>query len=57
MGELLLGAAQAAGWTTGNPSLLIDPSAFHAMTVEEMGVLYKVEQCWVRGPGWCVAYA
>ncbi len=40
MGKLLLGAAQAAGWTSGDPASFIDPAAFDAMTVEELGNLY-----------------
>ncbi len=41
MGKLLLGAAQAAGWKAGDPKSFIDPQAFDAMTVEELGGLYK----------------
>jgi arginyl-tRNA synthetase len=46
MGKLLLGAAKAAGWQTGDPPAFIDPrafiepKAFEAMTVEQLGALY-----------------
>lgn len=42
MGKLLLGAALAAGWKAGDPKLFIEPSAFDAMNVEELGALYKL---------------
>lgn len=41
MGKLLLGAAEAAGWKAGDPTPFIDPQAFDAMTVDELGALYK----------------
>ncbi|UDF29995.1 UNVERIFIED_ORG: arginine--tRNA ligase [Roseateles sp. XES5] len=40
MGKLLLGAALAAGWKTGDPAAFIDPGAFDAMSVEALGALY-----------------
>lgn len=42
MGKLLLGAAIAAGWETGDPTGFIDPTAIDRMTVESLGDLYKV---------------
>ncbi|PYE30016.1 arginyl-tRNA synthetase [Rhizobium sp. PP-F2F-G38] len=41
MGKLLLGAALASGWEAGDPSSFINPQVFDAMTVEELGALYK----------------
>ncbi|SFF89510.1 arginine--tRNA ligase [Ensifer sp. OV372] len=41
MGKLLLGAALAAGWKAGDPAPFIDPRAFDAMTVDELGILYR----------------
>ncbi|MBY5569568.1 arginine--tRNA ligase [Rhizobium leguminosarum] len=41
MGKLLLGAALAAGWRAGDLTSFINPLAFEAMTVEELGALYK----------------
>lgn len=41
MGKLLLGAALASGWKAGDPSSFINPQVFDAMTVEELGALYK----------------
>lgn len=40
MGKLLLGAALAAGWKTGEPAAFIDPEAFDTMSVEALGTLY-----------------
>ncbi|WP_271022981.1 arginine--tRNA ligase [Rhizobium sp. RCAM05973] len=41
MGKLLLGAALASGWKNGDPTSFINPQVFDAMTVEELGALYK----------------
>lgn len=41
MGKLLLGAAIAAGWKDGDPVPFIDPAAVGALTLAELGVLYK----------------
>ncbi len=41
MGKLLLGAALAAGWKVGDPAPFIDPRSFDAMTVDELGILYR----------------
>jgi len=41
MGKLLLGAALATDWKSGDPASFIDPSGFDGMTVDALGGLYK----------------